>query len=358
LAGLTYRYTYYDDNTPATASFEDPDRNRPTHVNLPGLFLQDEISLDGNNKLLLGMRYDHNSIHGNILTPRINYKWNSSDKAHVLRLGLGSGYRVANVFTEDHAALTGAREVVFISDLKPEKSWNGNLNFVKKIYSDNATFIGFDATVFYTFFHNKIIADHDSDPNRIIYGNLDGYAVSQGLSLNVDATFANGLKLMAGATVMDVYSKENGKHSRQLFTEKFTGVWSLGYTFGEMGLKIDYTGNLYGPMRLPLLSDTDPRKEYSPWWGIQNIQLTKRFHKGLELYGGIKNLLDWTPNRGNPFIIARADDPFDKNVQFDSNGRAMSTPDNPYGLTFDPSYVYGPNQGLRGFFGIRWNLDG
>lgn len=357
LAGLTYRYTYYDDNTPATASFDYPDRNRPTHGNLPGLFLQDEIALDGNNTLLLGMRYDRNSIHGDILTPRINYKWSSKDKSNVLRLGFGNGYRVANVFTEDHAALTGAREVVFMDDLKPEKSWNGNLNFVKKVYTDNGTFIGFDATVFYTYFNNKIIADYDTDPNLIRYDNLEGNAVSKGLSLNVDAAFANGLKLMAGATAMDVYSKENGERSRQLFTEKFTGVWSLGYNFWEMGLKIDYTGNLYGPMRLPLLSDTDPRSEYSPWWSIQNIQLTKRLNKGLELYGGIKNLLDWTPNRGNPFIIARADDPFDKNVSFDDNGMALVTPDNPYGLTFDPSYVFGPNQGIRGFFGIRWSLD-
>ena len=30
--------------------------------------------------------------------------------------------------------------------------------------------------------------------------------------------------------------------------------------------------------------------------------------------------MDWTPNRGNPFIIARANDPFDKNVVFDNDG--------------------------------------
>lgn len=356
LAGLTYRYTYYDDNTPATASFGNPDGNQPTHTNLPGLFVQDEMAFNESNTLLLGMRYDYNSIHGSILTPRINYKWSSRDKNHILRLSLGNGYRVAHVFTEDHAALTGAREVIFLNDLRPEKSWNGNLNFVKKIYTDNGTFIGLDATAFYTHFNNKIIADYDTDPNKIIYDNLEGYAVSQGLSLNVDIALANGLKIVMGATAMDVYSKENGERTRQLFTEKFTGVWNIGYMLRGIGLKIDYTGNLYGPMRLPLLSDTDPRKEYSPWWSIQNVQLTKSFKNGLELYGGIKNLLDWTPNKGNSFIIARTDDPFDKNVQFDADGQAMVTPDNPYGLTFDPSYVYGPNQGIRGFLGIRYSL--
>lgn len=109
-------------------------------------------------------------------------------------------------------------------------------------------------------------------------------------------------------------------------------------------------------MRLPLLSDTDPRMEYSPWWSIQNIQLTKHLGKKMELYGGVKNLLNWTPNRGNPFIIARTNDPYDKQVQFDQNRQAMVTPDNPYGLTFDTSYVYAPNQGIRGFLGFRYTL--
>lgn len=355
LTGFAYRYTYYDDNTPATASADQLDRNKPTHTSLPEIFVQDEISLNDNNKLLLGMRYDYNSLHGSILTPRVNYKWNSVNKENILRVSFGNGYRVANVFTEDHAALTGAREVMFINDLKPEISWNGNLNFVKKIYAGSA-FIGLDATAFYTYFNNKIIADYDTDPNRIIYDNLDGHAVSQGISLNVDVAFLSGLKILAGVTAMDVYSREEDEKTRQLFTEKFTGTWNIGYTFKKNGITIDYTGNLYGPMRLPLLSDTDPRSEYSPWWSIQNIQLTKKIGKNTEIYGGVKNLLNWTPNKGNPFIIARANDPFDKNVQFDSNGQAMVTPDNPYGLTFDPSYVYGPNQGLRGFLGFRYNL--
>lgn len=355
LTGLTYRYTYYDDNTPATADATSTDRNRPTKTSLPGLFVQDEITLHDRHKLLLGVRYDYNSLHGNILSPRLNYKWTSADRSNTLRVGFGNGYRVANVFTEDHAALTGARTVVFEEELKPETSWNGNVNFVKTVVAGN-TFINLDASGFYTYFTNKIIPDYDTDPNKILYSNLNGHAVSQGISLNIDARFTNGLKIMAGATAMDVYNTEEGKKMRQLFAEQFTGVWNIGYTFRNLGLTVDYTGNVYGPMRLPLLSAADPRSEYSPWWSIQNIQLTQRIGDKIELYGGVKNLLNWTPNKGNPFIIARAYDPFDKQVQFDADGQALITPENPYGLTFDPSYVYGPNQGIRGFLGLRYNL--
>jgi outer membrane receptor for ferrienterochelin and colicins len=35
----------------------------------------------------------------------------------------------------------------------------------------------------------------------------------------------------------------------------------------------------------------------------------------------------------------------------------LSTQNNPFALTFDPSYVYASNQGIRFFFGLRWKLN-
>jgi outer membrane receptor for ferrienterochelin and colicins len=109
-------------------------------------------------------------------------------------------------------------------------------------------------------------------------------------------------------------------------------------------------------MRLLLLSDLDPRRATSPVWSIQNIQATYKWNNTFEIYGGIKNLLNWTPNKNNAFLIARPNDPFDENVQFDGNGNVIATSENPYALTFDPAYVYAPNQGIRGFLGIRFHL--
>ena len=286
LIGTALRYTFYDDNTPATASFDtinDP-TNKPSITYLPGIFVQDEIALNECNKFLIGLRYDYNSIHGNIFTPRLNYKLSSKNKKNILRVSVGNGYRVANVFTEDHAALTGSRNVVFLSDLKPETSYNGNINFVKKVFTKNNSVIGFDATVFYTYFSNKIFADYTTDPNKIIYDNLKGYAVSQGASLNLDIAFNNGLKILAGATLMDVSQTNNGINTRQLLTERYTAVWNIGYNIKKIDVSIDYTGNLYGPMKLPLLSSLDPRPEYSPAWSLQNIQITKKIKKVIEIY--------------------------------------------------------------------------
>lgn len=356
LLGVAYRYTWYDDNTPATRAFDSLGTNQPSIIQLPGAFAQDEVYLSPQSKLLVGLRYDLNSVHGSIISPRFNYKWNSKNKLSTMRVSIGNGYRVANVFTEDHAALTGARQVVFVSNLKPETSWNANLNWVQKLYSTDGNYMSIDATAFYTYFTNKIIADYDTDPNQIIYDNLNGYALSRGISTNLDIALANGWKSMVGATLMDVSSVEDGVRTRQLLTERFSGVWSVGYTLRPWRVSIDYTGNVYSPMRLPLLGPYDPRSEYSPWWSIQNVQATKKIKNTIEIFGGVKNLLNWTPQGRNPFLIARSHDPFDRDVQYDAAGNIQRTPANPYALTFDPTYVYGPNQGIRFFVGMRWSL--
>ena len=348
LFGTALRYQYYDDNTTATV---DADVNW-----IPSLFVQDEIAFNDKHKILLGARYDYNSNHGNIFTPRFAYKWKINDN-NILRFNTGTGFRIVNLFTEEHAALTGSRDVIVLEDLQPERSFNVNLNYLKKIYTNNGNFIGLETTAWYTRFSNSIIPDYDTNPNQIIYKNLNGHAVTKGISTNLDFVFNNGLKMILGATYMDVSKTEEGVTTRQILTEKFSATWAISYRINKLFLDVDYTGNVYGPMRLPLLGDLDPRSEYSPTWSIQNIQFTVNKFKNIEIYGGVKNLLNWTPNKSNPFIIARANDPFDKNVQFDANGNAQATADNPYALTFDPSYVYGPNQGIRSFFGLRYTLQ-
>ncbi|MBJ2123649.1 TonB-dependent receptor [Flavobacterium sp. IB48] len=347
LAGIASRYTYYDDNTPAT---KDPENSW-----LPGIFVQDEITFSPKSQVLLGMRYDYNSIHGSILTPRFAYRFKANENT-IFRLNAGTGFRVVNLFTEDHAALTGSRDVIIKNDLKPEKSVNVNLNYIQKINFGNGTFMGIETTAFYTRFSNKIISDYETNPNEIIYDNIDGYAISQGISTNVDLNLPSGLKFIVGATVLDNKNVENGISERPYLTENFTGTWSISYKIQPWNLSMDYTGNVYSPMKLPLLSETDPRSPKSPWYSIQNIQFTYSGWKDFEVYGGIKNLLNFTPKQNNPFLISRTNDPFDKNVQYDSTGKILVTPDNPYGLTFDTTYVYGQNQTIRGFLGLRYTF--
>ncbi|SJZ68114.1 TonB-dependent receptor [Sediminibacterium ginsengisoli] len=344
IAGASLRYTYYDDNTPATAS-PDGSTNRPARTWLPGVFMQDEWSFATHHKLLAGYRFDHDKYHGGVHSPRIAYKY-SPDSRHALRASFGTGFRVVNLFTEDHAALTGAREVVIAEELKPERSYNANLNYNWKIPGDGFILV-VDATAFYSYFTNKIIGGFDTDPTKIIYSNLKGHAISRGISLNKELSFSFPLKIVSGVSYMDVYQSAEaapGVHEKvqQLHAPRWSGTFAVSYQFPS-AFTVDLTGKWSGPMRLPVLPD-DYRPAYSPWFCIANIQLTKKFGNGIELYGGAKNMLNFIP--ANP--IMRPFDPFNKTVNDPVN--------NPYGYTFDPSYNYASLQGIRAFLGVRYNL--
>lgn len=351
--GAAYRFTFYDDNTTATFN-EFLGINKEEITQLPGVFIQDEIKFNEQNSLLLGFRYDYNSIHGTIFTPRLNYKISNQDLSSILRISIGSGYRIAQIFTEDHAALTGARDVVFLNDLDPEMSWNINLNYVYKMYLKQGHILNFDASIFRTDFSNKILPNYDTDPNLIIFDNLSGKSVTQGISLNFNSVFQNGLRISLGATYIDSYIDSKGLKTVPYLTEKFQGVWNIKYEFQKSNITLDFTGTITGPLKLPLLGDLDPRSQFSPTFNIINLQLTKGWNNSYELYGGVKNILNFTPADNS---IARAFDPFDREVKFDASGAAQVSPGNPYALTFDPSYVYASNQGSRFFIGFRYYLN-
>lgn len=338
LTGIPVRQTFYDDNTPATEIAGNG------NIFLPGIFIQDEIKFSSRWTSLAGIRFDHHSVHGGIYTPRLSFKY-SPDKKTSIRFTSGSGYRVVNLFTEDHAALTGSRQVEIMSDLKPEQSWNANLNFSKNLLLKNG-FVTVDASAFYTYFTNKIVGDFLTDPNKILYDNLSGYAVSKGITLNVDASFANSLKIISGVTLMDVFQVQDQGSGEvkvpQLQAPRFSGTMTTSYTFAKSNLTIDLTGRINGPMYLPVV-ENDFRPDKSPWFALMNLQLTKVISSKLEVYGGVKNLLNFIPR--DPLL--RPFDPFDRNIGVD----------NPNGYTFDASYNYAPVQGAKGFFGVRWTIE-
>jgi outer membrane receptor for ferrienterochelin and colicins len=353
LFGLPLRFTWYDDNSPATMK---PDgKNSPSQIYLPGIFVQDEWKMSEKLTTLAGLRYDYNTNHGSIVTPRLSFKY-SPNRANTVRLSAGNGYRVVNLFTEDHAALTGAREVVIAETLKPEQSWNANINYATQFRLNNGS-ASFDISGFYTYFTNKIVGDFLSDPSKIIYENLRGFAISKGITVNTDLALGNNIKINAGVTLMDVYEMDKnaaGAKTKipQLFAPRFSGTYAVTYTLPKAGLSFDWTGRVNGSMFLPVVPN-DMRPEKSPTYAIMNFQVTKTFNHSWELYAGVKNLLNFVPSE----VFLHADDPFNRagGKYFDRNNNPR-TDTNPYGYTFDPSYNYASVQGAKGFLGIRWMM--
>ena len=318
ISGLSYRYQTFVDSTLA---------NINERKFIPGLFVQDEITLNRKWTSLLGIRTDYNDEHGFIFSPRLNFKFKPKIYT-TFRLNAGTGFRIVNLFTEDHAFLTGSREVLVVEDLKPEESFNISLN-VNHIFSLTRSTGTIDLDAFYTYFTNKIIPDYDVNPNQIIYANLDGFSVSRGLAFNIQQNFEFPLSIKAGGTYLDVYSVvNNNTKDDELFTPSFTGVFSLSYNWDKINTSLDWTAKITGSMSLPTYFYPFERAEESPWFSQHHLQIKKVFSESLTAFIGVKNVFNFTQE--SPLIDYQ----------------------NPFGDDFDTSYAYGPLQSRRFLFGL------
>lgn len=331
-SGGAFRFNAYNDNTPAT--------QQVSRTINPGVFIQDEWTIPGHHHLLTGLRLDYHQQHGFIVSPRMGWHYHVTHNQN-MRISIGRGFRTVHVFTEDHAALSGARDVVFAQKLKPESAWSAQVQYDG---ASNLKFAQFDFNVgaFYYLFTNKIIPDYDTDPNLIIYNNLEGHAVSRGCSFSATYLSQLPITIRGGVTFMDVYvSNIEGVKTRQIKAPMWTGQWSATYDTGRSGIVIDLTGNWVGRQRMPVFPN-DHRPAYAPGFAFANLRIGKTFSNGIQISIGLKNIFDFLPK--DP--ILRPHDPFDHLVN--------DPIDNPNAYTFDTTYTYASMLGRRLYVGIRF----
>lgn len=342
LFGLTSRWQAYDDNTVATA-------HSPSRQFIPGLFAQDEWKLHDKLALLLGARMDHYAAHGLIFAPRLNLKYSASDWTS-LRFNGGTGFRVVNLFAEDHAFISGQREVVIEESLRPERSINAaaNLHHIYILGKSQGTV---DVDFFYTHFRNKIIPDYDT-PGQILYSNTEGHARTAGLSASLSHQFAFPLSMQLGFNWQRATQTEpdaDGRlHTQPIeFAQKWSGVGAFNYRWKAPGFTFAYTLNATGPMALPEAFDFGPdgqllstsRPTESAPFLIHTLQVSKALEAWkLEVYGGVQNLMDYRQ-------------PFSPLVGYNDPGARAG-----FSQSFDTAYAYGPMQGRKFYLGLRWGL--
>ncbi|MEM8484062.1 MAG: TonB-dependent receptor [Bacteroidota bacterium] len=331
--GAAMRLQQYDDNTGATGVFAGDMliQNQVDTRQTPGIFAQHELLPTQNMRLLTGLRLDYQESHGIIPSPRVSLKVNPADNT-TLRFNAGTGFRIVNLFTEDHAAYAGARATVLLEKIKPERSVNGTIS-AQQIVPIPAGPLTVDLDVFYSYFTNKITPDY-ATPGVIRYENLDGSATTRGISLSLNQNFiGSGLRYTLGGTLLDVFTKEMGEKQALEFAPAFEGVASITYDVALVNLTIDYTANLKGPMHLPVFASPFERPDTSPAFSVHNLQVTREFNTGagdiVQVYAAVENLFDYT--QPAPLI----------------------DPGNPFGPNFDTSYVYGPIHGRHFGLGVR-----
>lgn len=350
LVGLTNRVQRYDDNTLATRDSSLVGiKNKPDNQFIPGIFVQDEWDMTDNFTLLLGGRLDHYNQHGAIFSPRVNFKYKLSEWTSV-RTNLGTGFRIVNLFTEDHAFVTGQRTVEIEGELKPERSYNSSIN-LNHVYSlgDGQGMIDVDA--YYTYFTNKIIPNYD-DPSTIVYANTEGHAITKGLGFNINHDFFGPLAMSLGFNWQEVTQTEPNTDGTMIttpveFAQEYSGVITVNYEIKKWGLSAGYTARITGPMALPEVYDLDdsgnPKAESRPTrsepFSFHNIQLTKNFKGNWSIYTGVQNIFDY---RQSISPLVGYNDP-NASIGFSDS--------------FDTSYAFAPIHGREVYLGVKWNLN-
>ncbi|MDG1967415.1 MAG: TonB-dependent receptor [Flavobacteriaceae bacterium] len=347
LYGLSIKNNLYDDNTIATEKVVNGEiRNKASNQFVPGLLVQDQFKPSEKISLIGGLRLDHFKDHGLIFAPSFHIKYNPGEWL-AFRLNAGTGFRLINLFTEDHAFVTGQREVKILEELQPEKSKSLILN-TNYIYSGFNGSGNLDIDLFYTYFSNKIIPNYDN-PKYIIYQNLEGYSYSKGFSGAWNHSFLNGTAFTLNFNHQIVKYSEYNNNIKTLLDMEHSPRWTAGLNFKfpiNKSWFINTSSNYVGVMQLPEVFDMNingqiseiARPSKSEPFSLHNININGKLTNKNEVYFGVLNIFNFR-QKESP-LVAYNDPNYNKGFS-------------PF---FDTSYAYAPNQGINVFVGYKFNL--
>ena len=347
LFGASIKNNLYDDNTIATQSVVNGTIiNKNSNQLIPGLLIQNQYKPSEKISLIGGLRVDHFNEHGFIYAPSFHLKYNPGEWLS-FRLNAGTGFRLVNLFTEDHAFITGQREVKILEELKPEesKSLIFNTNY---IYAGLNGSGNIDLDLFYTYFSNKIIPNY-GDQNFIIYENSDGHAYSKGISGALNHTFLNGVAFSLTFNHQIVRYAEIENNTETFFDMEHSPKWSGGFNLKvpiKKNWSINSSSNYVGVMQLPTVFEMNDsgvlssvaRSTKSKPFSIHNVNINGILNNKNEIYFGMLNIFNF---RQKESPLVGYNDP--------NTSKGFS----PY---FDTSYAYAPNHGMEVFVGYRLNI--
>ncbi len=343
-AGASYRLRYYSDNTELSDAAIIGIGN---FVYTAGFYADDKIHLNPHNEIYFGARFDYSNLSGPVAAPRFGYKWNTANEKDIIRLNIGTGYRVPNVLNEGFTALETSRNVIVPEKLKTEYGVSLNLNYVRTQVLD-AGILKFESGIFGEYLTNFVEPDYETDSAAVIYNNSNGGG-SFGFNVSLDWAFKFPLRIGFNCTYAYTFEieKEDGDDDDieldiPTHAPPFTASYYVSYTLPKAQVTFDLNGNLVSPMLLATVPN-DFRPSHSPWFGVVNVQVTKHFKKNIELFAGVKNLLNFIPK--DP--ILRPYDPFNQYVNIN----------NPLNYHFDTTYAYAVMEGIKGFIGFRYTFN-
>jgi outer membrane receptor protein involved in Fe transport len=282
--------------------------------------------------LVLGGRYDYNTVFGHLLTPRLHVRY-APIPTLTLRASGGRGFRSANPFAENPAVLVSSRTFRIQEPLRMEETWNtgGGFCYGFKIAGRTADISG---DYFFTHFSNKVLVDMEN-PAFVDFYNLQNASYSHAAQAEFMVQPADGLELRVIGKYSRVMALFEGQMQQVPYVPVWRGLFNAAYDWQKRGWKFDFTVQLNGASRLPRMTDPDTGEDLarkSPVFPTLFAHVSKTWGKW-EVYLGGENITDF--RQRNPVL-----------------GEG-----NPFGTGFDASRVWGPIFGAMAYAGFRFKID-
>ncbi len=334
--GFSFLYDQFDE-TFLTDRFQRTERT-------PGAFFEYTYTLDETFSFIAGIRADQHNYYGTMITPRFHLRYAPTED-WVIRLVAGRGFRTSNIFTEFSSVFASARNVninqseSFGYGLGQEKAWNYGLNLTHYFNYDYRE--GTISVDFYrTDFEQAIIADLDSNPQKINFKTIKNGAYSNSLQVELNFQPFERLDTRIAYRYMDVKQKINGNMIEKTLSSKHRALINFAYSTekenkDDVQMSYDLTIQWFGEKRIPSTISNPinlQARDYSPSFALVNAQVTRTFYAGFDLYLGVENLLGFKQN--DPIIDSA----------------------NPNGKYFDASLIWGPVNGRMVYAGLRYKI--
>lgn len=320
------------------------DRDIDQRVSISSAFLQNEWK-NKSLSLLVGVRFDkHNLIEKPILSPRINIRYNPTDRVN-LRTSFAKGFRAPQAFDEDlHITAVGGEVQLIVLDeqLRPEhsNSFSASAEFNPDLGKLQSNFVveGFYTDINDVFYLQE--SGTDLMGNTILTRTNGLGAVVKGINLEARIVPSANSSLQAGFTFQSSLYKEAQTWSKN---PSLTPTRHMFRSPGRYGY-LTYSYSPVKPLTLSLsgtYTGTMPVQHFGPDTSMDTEVWTPDFYDVnlkmaydiridggviLQLNGGVQNLFN----------------SFQKD--FDS------------GITRDAGYIYGPSLPRSFFAGIKLML--
>lgn len=298
---------------------------------IAGAFIENILMLQPVNLTLIsGIRLDHHNQFGWKFTPRGMLRYQPFDQTDI-RISAGTGWRTVNLFAENINLLTSGRDIVFVEALQPEESINFGMNLTQKWKVLNVDFTAsFDA--YHTRFKNQFFPDYDSLLATALIYNYSKKSVSNGIQLELSATYINKIDIRLAYNYLDVWRQPEEIKIALPYNSKHRVLGVLSVHSKKPLWQFDVNLHYYGTQRLPETKkypENFKLAEMSDPFSILGVQGTMVFNPSFELFAGCENLLDFRQQR------------------------PIMSWENPYSPYFDTSFAYGPTRGRELYIGLR-----